>query len=164
MVSLPLWSKALVVDDARRSVGGPRGHERPRRPSVWSTRAAKDSPGTRSKGIGYLALRGRPRGDVVNETVLLLAEVVKAVEDEGRRCTGILVPEGFRSPSLTTSEPRPRSGPVHLKRFVSRDGHSVRAGAGSSEDPQVKLEDREARDVHLRPLRKRPRAVWEVPC
>jgi hypothetical protein len=72
--------------------------------------------------------------------------------------------ERFSLPILDHIRAPAKIGPVHLKRYVSRDGHSVLAGAGSSEDPQVKLEDWEARDVHLRPLRKRPRAVWEVPC
>src|SRR5215469_12577212 len=101
MVSLPLWSQALVVDDARRS-WGPRGHERPRWPSVWSTRTSKDSPGTRSKGIDCLALRGRPGGcSCVEETVLLLAEVVKAYKT--------------RSGDALDFGPSPHSGGVHRK-------------------------------------------------
>jgi hypothetical protein len=45
---------------------------------VWSTRTAKDSPGTESKGIACLALSGQPRRMKCEETVRLLAEVVKA--------------------------------------------------------------------------------------
>ncbi len=37
--------------DERTALGGPRRHERPRRPSSWSTRASKGCLGTRSRGI-----------------------------------------------------------------------------------------------------------------
>ena len=73
--------------------------------------------------------------------------------------------------SSATSPPRgehPTSAAQRSAQFIARAisrAMDIRYQPEAAEaKTQLKLQDWEARNVHLRPLRKGPRAVWEMPC